>query len=165
MIKKISLAPTSGDAGFSIPTGRFDNPSYIQKRVQAAPDNKRELLRVLRYLYISDGPVNLQKKVLQAAEKHLEPQERIVARWLQTRTNGNQRKDYGRKALAEARAARYRCRRCGYKDVRALHLDHVYGKQKKVFACQCANCHNIKSRKFDWTGENRRQAAKSRIES
>jgi hypothetical protein len=61
MTNKNALAPTCGDAGFSIPTNRFDNLSYIRNRVQAVADYRTELGQVLRYLYLSNGPINLQR--------------------------------------------------------------------------------------------------------
>jgi hypothetical protein len=98
--------------------------------------------------------VNLPRERLLRAERHLEAAERIVIRWLYTRTNGNLRSSYGASALRAARASRYRCQECNFGDVRVLNLDHVNGRVAgSPFACLCANCHTIKSRKSDWTGE------------
>ena len=65
------------------------------------------------------------------------------------------KKDYGANSLIAARNAKYKCQNaeCGFSDVRSLELDHVNGKKSKytaIFACLCANCHNIKSFTHDW---------------
>lgn len=142
---------------FIIPLDRFDSPDYIRSRLALAPEPARGALRTaLSYLYLSEGPMNLPRDRLKLAEADLEPRERVLARWLQTRTNGNLRSTYGARALQAARSERYRCAECGFADVRALHLDHVDGRVAGTgFACLCANCHNIKSRKHDWSGERR----------
>lgn len=76
----------------------------------------------------------------------MEAHERVLLRWLCTRTNGNLRSTYGAKALRAARAARYCCTSCGFADVRALHIDHVDGRIAEAdCACIRANCHDIKS--------------------
>jgi hypothetical protein len=111
---------------------------------------------VLKYLYASDGPTNIPPDRFKKAFKYLDEAERILSKWLRTRTNGNLRSIYGKNALIFARKAKYRCSSCGYPDIRALHMDHVEGRDKKeLFACLCANCHNIKSRTDDWTGHKR----------
>jgi hypothetical protein len=136
---------------------RFNDIAQIEFRVNAVSKKERGSLRsALRYLYEDDGPVNLLKARLRVAQPHLEEAERIVTRWLHPRTNGHLRKSYGPDALRAARASRYRCEHCGFADVRVLNLDHVNGRVAgALFACLCANCHAIKSRKFDWTGEKR----------
>lgn len=140
-----------------IPSDRFDSPEYIRRRLATAPERARGALRTaLSYLYLSEGPLNLPRNRLKLAEAHLEERERILARWLQTRTNGRLRSTYGAKALQAARTEKYRCGECGFADVRALHLDHVDGRvAESSFACLCANCHNIKARTHDWSGERR----------
>ena len=142
---------------FVIPLDRFDSSDYIGSRLTIAPEPAQGALRTaLSYLYLSEGPINLPRDRLKLAEVHLEPRERVLARWLHTRTNGNLRSTYGAKALQAARSGRYRCAECGFADVRALHLDHVDGRVAMTeFACLCANCHNIKSREHDWSGERR----------
>lgn len=142
------------DRDFLIPMSRFDNQEDIELRVAQSQRNVRGSLRTaLKYLYLSDGPVNLPRDRLKAAEQYLEPAERILARWLQTRTNGRERRNYGAPALRAARLQRYRCEHCGAGDVRVLHLDHVEGRARSTqFACLCANCHNIKSRAHEWRG-------------
>jgi hypothetical protein len=98
--------------------------------------------------------VNLPRERLLVAEPHLQAAERVVIRWLYTRTNGNLRSSYGASALRAARDSRYRCEACNFGDVRVLNLDHVNGHvANSPFACLCANCHTIKSRESDWTGE------------
>lgn len=138
---------------FVIPSERFDNPSFIQDRVDAAPSAVQGCLKTaLRFLYETQGPTNLPLARKKVAEPYLEERERIVARWLSTRTNGSERKNYGRDALRAARSARCRCADCGFPDVRCLHLDHVEGRKGPLstFRVLCANCHQIKSRKKDW---------------
>lgn len=134
---------------------RFNDNSYIESRTVAVPAADRGSLRTaLSYLYKDDGPVNLPRDRLLAAELHLEAAERLVIRWLYTRTNGKLRSTYGAVALRAARASRYRCEVCDFADVRVLNLDHVKGRVAGTpFACLCANCHTIKSRATDWTGE------------
>jgi hypothetical protein len=136
---------------------RFDDHGYIESRIAIVPDGDRGSLRTaLSYLYKEDGPVNLPRDRLLAAEPYLDDAERLVIRWLYTRTNGNLRSTYGAGALRAARASRYRCEVCGFADVRVLNLDHVHGHVAGTpIACLCANCHTIKSRKRDWTGEER----------
>lgn len=137
----------------TIDVSRFGDSNLIESRVETAPDAEQGSLRTaLSYLYMSDGPTNLPRDRLKLAERHLDPAERIVVRWLYTRTNGRLRKHYGRKSLLAARAAQYRCESCGFADVRVLNLDHVHGRDSDSdeFACLCANCHAIKSRVHDW---------------
>jgi|GEM_PF-2133564 len=142
------------DKQFVISLTRFDNVAYIERRVsEKSKGIQGSLKTTLSYLYLADGPFNLPKDRFDVAFDHLEPAERIVASWLYTRTNGNLRSKYGRKALLAARSSRYRCEHCSFPDVRALNLDHVQGGVADTsFACLCANCHTIKSRKHDWTG-------------
>ena len=143
---------------FIINLTRFDSEAYIEGRVSVTPQNIQGSLRTtLSYLYLTDGPINLPKDRFDLAFDHLEPAERIVARWLYIRTNGNLRATYGRKALLAARTSRYRCDQCGFSDVRTLNLDHIQGRvADSSFACLCANCHTIKSRQHDWTGAPKR---------
>lgn len=140
---------------FEIPTNRFDDNYFIMKRVGEADILVAGSLKTtLSYLYLSDGPINLPRERLKFSECYLEPREIVLARWLQTRTNGSLRSKYGAKALLAARNSRYKCAACGFADIRALHLDHVEGHTvDTAFACLCANCHNIKSREHDWSGE------------
>lgn len=137
-----------------VPLERFDNQELLEARVAAAPPAVQGSLRtVLTYLYQSDGPKNLPSDRLALARAQLEPAEWIAAKWLQTRTNGSEKKNYGHGVLKAARAARLRCQACGFSDVRALNMDHVEGRvEGATFACLCANCHAIKSRAFDWSG-------------
>lgn len=145
------------DGRFVIDIARFDNLTFIDARLARIPSSRRGVVRsALRYLYETTGPTNLPKERLVLAIDFLELPERIVARWLYTRTNGSLRKTYGKQALAIARQHRYRCQHCGYPDVRALELDHIGGRViGTAFACLCANCHRIKSREHDWTGKKR----------
>lgn len=133
---------------YAIPIERFDDSEYIEARVHEVPESIRGSLRTaLRYLYSSDGPINLPRERLQTAADYVEPRERLLLRWLYTPTNGNLRSTYGSKSLIAARNSRYRCCKCGFDDIRALHIDHVEGRTEGTnCACLCANCHNIKSR-------------------
>lgn len=142
---------------FIVAEERFDNEKYIEERISKVPENdRRKLKSVLAYLYLEDGPVNLTNDKYGVIEKYLEEVEIIVAKWLKTRTNGSLRKSYGSRAMLQAKKAKYRCEICGYADVRALHIDHVDGRVEDTdFACLCANCHNIKSREYDWDGSKR----------
>ena len=138
----------------SIDRRRFNNDRHIENRVALVRTSDRGSLRsALLFLYIDNGPRNLPRKRLLVAEPYLEPAEQLVVRWLYTRTNGRLRSKYGATALIAARASRYRCSVCKFADVRVLNLDHVSGRvDGTAFACLCANCHTIKSRKSDWTG-------------
>jgi hypothetical protein len=142
---------------FTIPAERFDDRTYIEERTKAVPLEAQGSVRTaLSYLYLSAGPINLPRDRLKIAEMFVEPRERLLLRWLYTRTNGNLRSTYGAKALLAARNSRYRCCSCGFADVRALHIDHVDGRTEGTeCSCLCANCHNIKSREKDWSGEKR----------
>lgn len=139
----------------AIESSRFNDDEYIESRALAVPVPDRGSLRTaLSYLYKDHGPVNLPRDRLRIAEPHLEAAERLIIRWLYTRTNGNLRSSYGAAALRAARTSRYRCEVCEFTDVRVLNLDHVNGRVAGTpFACLCANCHTIKSRARDWTGE------------
>lgn len=141
-------------APYLIPIDRFDDGVYIEERVASAPDPARPALRTtLRFLYESEGPINLPKDRLKLAEPHLEAAELVLTKWLYNRTSGSLRKHYGEAALRAARKQRYRCENCGLGDIRVLNLDHVEGKaNREKFACLCANCHTLKSRERDWSG-------------
>lgn len=145
------------DHSYLIPMERFDSAEYIEARIAAAaPAAAGSLRTTLKYLYSSNGPINLPKPRLKTSEPFLELAERVLARWLQTRTNGSERKNYGPPALRAARRQRYRCEHCGHADVRVLHLDHIEGRRNVGgFACLCANCHMLKSREHDWSGRAR----------
>ena len=139
----------------TIDNSRFNDTQYLEYRVAQVPNSDSGALRTaLKYLYLDDGPVNLPRERLRIAENYLDPAEMIVVRWLYTRTNGSLRKEYGADSLIAARLNRYQCESCGFSDVRALNLDHVDGRTDTTpFACLCANCHTIKSRAQDWTGQ------------
>ena len=144
------------DREYLIPMERFDNTGYIETRVSSAPLVAGLLRTTLKYLYLSDGPINLPLDRLKASTPFLEPAELVLARWLRTRTNGSERRNYGAPALRAARRQRYRCEHCGHADVRVLNLNHIEGRKRQGdFACLCANCHMLKSRKRDWSGRTR----------
>jgi hypothetical protein len=142
----------------TIPDNRFDNAQYIEERVMNVDKVHQGALRTtLKYLYLTNGPKNLPSDRKRIAEQFLDAAERVVVRWLQPRTNGQYRGSYGSPALKAARQAHYRCQECGFADVRTLELDHVEGRRiASSFSCLCANCHKIKSRAVDWTGQPKR---------
>lgn len=146
MVNNASLLAIDPDA--------FNSATVIEARVASAHGTSQGALRTaLTYLYSDDGPINLPRARMMSAEQYLDSAERIIIRWLYTRTNGSLRKTYGAEALRAARTSRYRCEACGFADVRVLNIDHVDGRiAETTFACLCANCHAIKSRKFDWSG-------------
>jgi hypothetical protein len=139
----------------SIDAARFNNDAYLRERVASAqPSHSGAVRTALRYLYLDRGPTNLPPDRKKVALQYLDEAEKILIKWLATRTNGRLRKSYGARALIAARQSRYICTNCGFADVRALHLDHVNGHVMDTsFACLCANCHNIKSRASDWSGK------------
>lgn len=152
MLDKLRLHHQRHSA-FCVPGENLGNRELIDARVDAAPLEAKSALRtVLSYLYLEDGPVNLPNPTFHRAEGALSECEVIIARYLKSRTGGAGRKDYGREALFRMRQAGYKCECCGHADVRTLHLDHLHGRSQKLFLVLCANCHNIKSRLFDWTG-------------
>lgn len=143
-------------ADFRVPEGHLNNAGLIDGRVNEVPPAARSAVRlVLSYLYPPDGPTNLKNPQYSVAEPYLKPYEVILARYLKSRTNGTGRREYGKPALLHMRKVGYRCECCGFDDVRTLNLDHVYGRGRQVFLLLCSNCHNIKSRQFDWLGKSR----------
>jgi hypothetical protein len=152
------LTKTTMNSQNTIRAMRFNNARYIDRRLLRVPEAARRSVRTaLRYIYLENGPRNLQRRQLKEAEQYLDKYaEKIVIHWLYTRTNGRLRKSYGYAALRCARLARYRCKVCGNRDVRVLEFDHIKGRVAgSEFACLCANCHRIKSRALDWTGQKR----------
>lgn len=137
-----------------IPAENFSG-DYIESRLLQAPEPARPFLRsTLSYLYLDDGAKTLDRERLVASKPYLTPAELIVVRWLHTRSNGSERKNYGPDCVVSAKKTRYRCNRCKFPDVRVLQLDHVNGRGegvKREFECLCANCHMVKSRENDWS--------------
>lgn len=126
----------------------------IKMRIDVCEEKEKgALTSALNYLY---GDIKtIDKDRVDVSLKYLSDSEKKIIKWLHTRTNGSLKKEYGSNALVAARNAKYKCQNegCGYSDVRALELDHVNGKgnnESAVFACLCANCHNIKSYIYDW---------------
>jgi hypothetical protein len=133
---------------FIIPQTRFNNLGYLEHRISRVPPKHQGPLRsLLKYLYLDDGPLNIDPKRYKLIVEHLEDRELILARWLKTRTNGNLRSSYGRKLLLAAKKSRYRCKECGMDDVRTLQAHHIDGRVENTdFGCLCSNCHQIKTR-------------------
>lgn len=155
MLEQVKFAQ-SQSSEYWVPESHIDNATLIEQRVQAVVLPEQAALRlVLSYLYLSNGPTNLTNPKYRLAESHLLSYEIILARYLKSRTNGTGRRAYGKPALLHMRSTGYKCECCGFKDVRALNLDHVHGRTEQVFFVLCANCHNIKSRLFDWHGKKR----------
>lgn len=142
-------------AAFVVPQGAIDDVPAIQRRVDAAPQEARSALRlVLSYLFETDGPTNLRNPQYRVAEPYLTELEIILARYLKSRTNGVGRKNYGKASLLAMRRSAYRCEVCQENDVRLLVLDHANGRDDVAeFFVLCSNCHQLKSRLFDWTGK------------
>lgn len=131
-----------------LPEERFDNVAIIEARAEAQePANRTAFRRAMRYLYLAEGATNLARDYMLAALPTLEAREKRAIRWLYTRTNGSERKNYGPDCVVAMRKAKFRCQRCGFPDVRALQVDHVTGRTHKpfVFQCLCANCHAIET--------------------
>ncbi|MHB8128957.1 MAG: hypothetical protein ACYDEX_08160 [Mobilitalea sp.] len=137
---------------YIIPFERFNNQLHIEERVSSIPKEHQNLFHaVLDYLYNDNGTTNMADNKNHIIEMYLDNTEKIVAKWLKTRTNGSKKRRYGYKSLLSARSARYRCSVCGFPDIRVLELDHIDKDNPDTdFACLCANCHNIKSREMDW---------------
>jgi len=137
-----------------IPESNFSQ-EYIESRLTSVVASDQAFLKSsLNYLYGTTK--TLDKERLVAAEKYLTSAERILIRWLQTRSNGSERAKYGPECVVAAKKARYRCSHCRNPDVRVLQIDHVNGRGpdvEKAFDCLCANCHMIKSRAQNWSGK------------
>jgi hypothetical protein len=133
---------------FIIPPSRFNNKGYLENRIRRARrEHRGPLLSLLKFLYLDDGPLNVDPERFKLIAKHLEERELIVVKWLKTRTNGSLRNSYGRKLLFAARKSRYKCVECGMNDVRTLQAHHINGRvQNTDFNCLCSNCHQIKTR-------------------
>jgi hypothetical protein len=137
-----------------IPESNFTQ-SYIDSRLSEVIDVDRPFLRsCLNYLYGSTK--TLDKERLVTSEQYLTSAERVLIRWLHTRSNGSERANYGPDCVVVAKASRFRCSQCLNPDVRVLQIDHVNGRGadvEKSFDCLCANCHMIKSREKNWSGK------------
>jgi len=144
-------------AEYTIDPALLDNAEAIEVRCKGLEKKVAASLKlVLSYLYLTDGPLNLRNPQFKPSAELLSPAELVMVRYLKTRTNGNGRRHYGQAALLAAREAKYRCKACDNGDVRVLVLDHAFGsKDVKNFFMFCADCHQIKSRLFDWTGKKR----------
>ena len=144
-------------AEFCIPPGKLGNEGDIRERIQQAPEESRSALKTtLSYLYLEAGPINLSTRQFSVAEPFLLPSETILAKYLKSKTTGPKRPAYGGTALSHARSVGYKCQCCDYADVRVLNLDHAHGRAAQSFLLLCANCHNLKSRRYDWHGRAKR---------
>jgi hypothetical protein len=131
-----------------LPEERFDNAALIDVRARNHDPTKRAAFsRAMRFLYMSNGAKNLSRDQMLACLPTLEAREKRAIRWIYTRTNGSERKNYGPDSIVAMRKAKFRCQRCGFPDVRTLQVDHVTGRKAKpfVFQCLCANCHSIET--------------------
>lgn len=156
MLAKV-LSERARRIAFVVPSGIIDDAPSIERRVADTPTKAQAALRlVLSYLYKMEGPTNLRNPQYRLAEPHLSEHEKVLACYLKSRTNGKGRKNYGKAALLAMRRSRYRCEVCAEGDVRFLVLDHANGRgDLEAFFVLCANCHQLKSRLFDWTGKKR----------
>ena len=163
MLAKVS-SERARKALFVVPDGTVDDAPSIECRVKSAPKQARGALNlVLSYLFNKSGPTNLKNPQYKIAEAYLTEYEIVLARYLKSRTNGNGRKSYGKAGLNAMRAAAYRCQVCGEGDVRILVLDHANGRNDtEAFFVLCANCHQLKSRLFDWTGKRKANKAQDK---
>lgn len=142
---------------YTIDPASLDDMEAIATRCEGLEKKIAASLKlVLSYIYITDGPLNLKNPQFNPSAELLSPAELVMVRYLKTRTNGNGRRHYGQAALLAARKAKYRCEACDNGDVRVLVLDHANGRSDvENFFMFCADCHQIKSRLFDWTGKKR----------
>lgn len=141
-------------AKFAVPSRNIGSVEHIERRCRRSgikhPDSLKKLLE---YLYLPNGRCTMTKKIYKEAEPDLTPYEKILGKYFKARTNGSGRRAYGIHSLRAAQTARFRCQACGQSDVRTLQMDHVNGRDDKTtFQMLCANCHMVKSRLFDFTG-------------
>jgi hypothetical protein len=135
----------------SIDIGRFNSSGIIDDRVALVPISDRGALQTaLKCPYSEDGPANLPRSRLLRSEPYWEPAERLIIRWLYTRTNGSLRSSYGVCALRAARTSIHRCQDCGFADVRVLNLDHVDGRiaERRSPACALTAIRSNRERKI-----------------
>ena len=136
------------NSDFQIDGTLLGDRDSMEARVAAVTESDREALRLaLGYLYLDDGPVSIARDQKLQAEQYLTPVELFAFQWLYKRTDGKLRRLYGPATLAAVKRARYRCEKCDFADVRALHLEKAEeeaGRQR--FACLCANCNTVAAR-------------------
>ena len=153
MLEKVRAAFEKG-ADYVIPADSLNNFPRIEKRIEKIPETNGQIAMdmVLNYLYMQTGRVSLTTRIYRFAEPWLTDAERILIKYLKSRTNGVGRKAYGVEALRYMQEKKFRCEICDEGDVRCLNLDHRKSRHEKSFYLFCANCHHIKSRLFDWSG-------------
>lgn len=138
------------DSNFQIDRANIDNQPAIDARVAEVPESDREAFQLaLGYLYLHDGPTTIPRDGKAAAEKHLNEVERFTFNWLFKRTNGKLKRFYGAPALNAVKKSEYRCVKCGFSDLRALHIEETEfdeETQTQNFECVCANCNIIAAR-------------------
>ncbi len=99
-----------GRKTYEIPAHWFESLRLLKRRIEKAPASARaRVSHALRYMYFKTGPKNLPRAYMVEALPYLSLAEQKAIRWLQTRTNGNNRRRYGHLALVAARRARMRC--------------------------------------------------------
>lgn len=147
---------------YTVDPKNLDNAEAIESRCAGLEKKEAAALSLmLRYLYLAEGPLNLTNGPFNLSKDHLSDAESIMVKYLKSRTNGNGRRRYGGAALRAARKARYRCEACSNADVRVLVLDHANGRNDvENFIMFCADCHQIKSRLYEWTGKKREDIQK-----
>lgn len=159
------------DTSFEIDGSWIDSEDLIDSRLASIDEDSREAVQlVLRYLFVKDGPVSIERSVKAVAEEHLSPVETFVLQWLHKRTDGKLRRHYGPKVLDAVKRSRYQCERCGFRDVRALNLEKAEDNGEKTdpaFVCLCANCNTVAARSKEMASlaSERELAAKAAAEA
>ena len=159
------------ETSFEIDGSWIDGEDLIDSRLASINEDSRKAVNVvLRYLYVVDGPVSIERSVKTLAEEHLSVVETYVLQWLYKRTDGKLRRHYGSGVLDAVKRTRYQCERCGFRDVRALNLEKAEGADKDSharFACLCANCNTVAARAKEMAAIalDRELAAKAATES
>lgn len=155
------------DSSFQIDGTLIADGDSIEARIAVVTESDRDALRLaLGYLYLDDGPLSIARDSKTQAEQYLTPVELFVFQWLYKRTDGKLRRLYGPATLEAVKRSRYRCEKCDFADVRALHIekadyDEEIGRHR--FACLCANCNTVEARTKEMAAivSNKEQAAQA----
>lgn len=165
------------EISFEIDDSWIDGEDLINARLASIEEGSRAAVElVLRYLFVSGGPHTIDRSAKTLAEEHLSPAEKFVLQWLYKRTDGKLRRHYGPGVLDAVKRSRYRCERCGFRDVRALNLEKTErdepeaesGSKGRVnLVCLCANCNTVAARAKEMAAvtSEREAAAKAAAES
>ena len=159
------------ETSFEIDSSWIGAEDLIDSRLASINEDAREAVSlVLRYLYVIDGPVSIERSVKTLAEEHLSAVETYVLQWLHKRTDGKLRRHYGSGVLDAVKRSGYQCEQCGFRDVRALNLEKAEGADENSparFVCLCANCNTVAARAKEMAAValDRELAAKTAAES